>query len=62
MKLLKNHMNYLHSEAMFLCSSINEDNTEGDIADMGEKLANEVITFICDNCPSSSLGRLKFYQ
>jgi hypothetical protein len=46
MKLLKNHINLLHPEAMFLCSSINEDNTEGDIADMGERLANEVITFI----------------
>jgi hypothetical protein len=45
---------------MFLCSSINEENTEGDIGDMGEKLANEVITFICDNCPSSSLGRFQF--
>ena len=53
-------MNYLHPEAMFLCSNINEDNTEGDIADMGEKLANEVITFICDNCPSSSLGRFNY--
>lgn len=50
-------MNFLHPESMFLCSSINEDNTEGDIADMGEKLAQEVITFICDNCPLASLGR-----
>lgn len=57
MKLLKNHLNFLHPESMFLCSSINEDNTEGDIADMGEKLAQEVITFICDNCPLASLGR-----
>ena len=57
MKLLKNYMNFMHPEAMFLCSGINEDNTEGDIADMGEKLASEVTTFICDNCPLSSLGR-----
>lgn len=57
MKLLRNHLNYMHPEAMFLCSSINEDNTEGDISDMGEKLASEVTNFICDNCPYSSLGR-----
>lgn len=62
MKLLRNHLNYLHPEAMFLCSSINEDNTEGDIGDMGEKLANEVTTFICDNCPYSSLGRFQKFK
>ena len=57
MKLLKNHLNLLHPEAMFLCSSINEENTEGNIGEMGERLANEVITYINDNCPVSSLGR-----
>lgn len=31
MKLLKNYLNYLHPESMFLCSSINEENTDGDI-------------------------------
>jgi len=35
MKLLKNYLNYLHPESMFLCSSINEDSTEGDINEMG---------------------------
>ena len=42
MKLLKNHLNLLHPESMFLCSTINEEDTEGDIDEMGEKLANEV--------------------
>ena len=27
MKLLKNYLNYIHPESMYLCSSINEDNT-----------------------------------
>ena len=31
MKLLKNHLNLLHPECMFLCSQNNEENTEGDI-------------------------------
>lgn len=35
MKLLKNYLNYLHPESMFLCSSINEDQTEGNIDEMG---------------------------
>ena len=60
MKLLKNHLNLLHPEAMFLCSCINEDNTEGDIGDMGERLANEVTTYISENCPGSSMGRISF--
>jgi predicted alpha/beta superfamily hydrolase len=45
---------------MFLCSSTNEDNTEGDIAEMGEKLSNEVMNFITENCPENTLGRLSF--
>ena len=35
MKLLKNYINYMHPESMFLCSSINEENTEGNIIEMG---------------------------
>jgi hypothetical protein len=31
---------------MFLCSSNNEDNTEGDLEDMGKNLATEVANFI----------------
>ena len=27
---------------------------------MGEKLANEVISFINENCPENTLGRLSF--
>ena len=60
MKLFKNYISLAHPEAMFLCSSSNEDNTEGNIAEMGEKLANEVINFITENCPENTLGRLSF--
>lgn len=47
----------LHPEALILCSSSNEENTENDIADMGLKLANEVQTFINETCPSNFIGR-----
>lgn len=50
----------LHPEALILCSSANEENTENDIADMGLKLANEVQTFINESCPSSFIGRMSF--
>ena len=60
MKLFKNYINLEHPEDMFLCSSSNEDNTEGNIVDMGVKLANEVINFVNENCPENTLGRLSF--
>ncbi|EAR94467.2 serine esterase, putative (macronuclear) [Tetrahymena thermophila SB210] len=58
MKMLKNYLNYMHPEAMFLCSVYNEDNTEGDIDEMGKNLANEIQTFIADNCSGENLGRI----
>lgn len=61
MKLFKNYISLAHPEAMFLCSSINEDNTEGNIAEMGEKLATEIINFITENCPENTLGRYLKY-
>jgi hypothetical protein len=32
----------MHPDAIFLCSSSNEEQTEGDIFEMGERLANEI--------------------
>ena len=60
MKLIKNNLSMLHPEALLLCSSANEDNTENDIADMGLKLANEIQTFINETCPSNFIGRMSF--
>ena len=42
MRLLKNNLSLMHPDAIFLQSSANEDQTEGDIFEMGERLANEV--------------------
>lgn len=57
MKILKNYINTLHPESMFLCSSINEDATEGDIQEMGKNLAQEVRNYINENCPNNTLAR-----
>lgn len=32
----------MHPDAIILCSAANEEQTEGDIFEMGERLANEV--------------------
>ena len=45
---------------MFLCSSSNEDRTDGDVSAMGHRLATEVIEFIHEYLPGSFLGRLSF--
>jgi hypothetical protein len=42
MRLLKNNLSLMHPDAIFLSSSSNEEQTEGDILEMGVRLANEV--------------------
>lgn len=42
LRLLKNTIAKEYPETHFLMSSINEDQTEGDILEMGESLAREV--------------------
>merc|ERR1712039_665715 len=60
MRLMKNNLALLYPDAICLCSTSNEDNTEGDINEMGIRLAQEVVNYICDWCPGSALGRLSF--
>jgi len=58
MKLLKNSISMVHPEAIFLLSKNNEKETEGNIEEMGVRLADEIKVFIDQYCPGSSLGRL----
>lgn len=60
MRLFKNNLALVYPDAIFLVSSSNEDNTDGDLNEMGIRLAQEVVNFITDWCPGSSLGRLSF--
>ena len=60
MRLFKNLLNVRFSNAHFICSSSNEDNTEGDIADMGKNLANEVKKYIIQWCPTTNPERSFF--
>jgi len=50
MRLLKDNLSLLHPNALFLCSSANEDCTDGDINEMGRNLANEIKGFIQEWC------------
>ena len=48
MRLMKNNIALIHPEALFLCSNSNEESTEGDIGEMGVRLAQEVMNFISE--------------
>jgi len=60
MRLLKNNLSLMHPDAIFLSSTSNEEQTEGDIFEMGERLANEVKQYIQSFCPVSCLARISF--
>jgi len=60
MRLMRNNLALLFPDSIFLSSICNEDNTEGDITEMGIRLAQEVVNYICDWCPGSALARLSF--
>ena len=61
MRTFKNIISLYLPEALFLCSTANEDgNTEDSIYNMGYRLAEEVNQFIRESCPGTNLGRLTF--
>jgi triacylglycerol esterase/lipase EstA (alpha/beta hydrolase family) len=43
-----------------MLSQSNEEQTEGDIMEMGERLANEVRQYILSFCPVSCLSKISF--
>lgn len=60
MRLLKNNISLLYPETIFLLSTSNEDQTDGEISEMGLRLAGEVINYIQEWIPGSNLGRISF--
>ncbi|KAF4743656.1 hypothetical protein FOZ63_022327 [Perkinsus olseni] len=55
MRLFKDNLACVFPDSLFLCSSCNEEDTEGNIAEMGQRLADEVACYIADWCPGSAL-------
>jgi len=50
----------LYPDSVILMAQSNEDHTEGDILEMGERLASEVKNYIMSFCPVSCLAKLSF--
>ena len=60
LRLLKNQIALLYPTSMFLLSNVNEDRTEEDIMEMGERVAKEVKQYVIEFCPASTLRRISF--
>jgi len=60
MRLFKNNISLLYPDTLFLCASSNEDRTDGEISEMGLRLAGEVLNYIQEWIPGNNLGRLSF--
>ena len=61
MRLFKNTLTVAYPDSLFLCSNSNEENTEGDISEMGVNLAREVKGFIIEWCPANSLSKFLIF-
>jgi pimeloyl-ACP methyl ester carboxylesterase len=62
-KMMKNVVSLRFNYAQLLCSVDNEGAgaTEGDIQEMGRKLANEVISYIKEWLPGKNLNKITFW-
>ncbi len=59
-RMIKNEISIALPEATFLCATANETDTDGNIYDMGYRLAQEVHQYIRESCPGNQLGRISF--
>ena len=59
-RLIKNQIALLRPDTILMSSHMNEGETEGDILQMGERLAEEVTQFIQDHCPKNSIEFISF--
>lgn len=60
MRIFKNIISIAMPDALFMCATANERDTDQDVFDMGRRLAEEVHQYIRESCPGNQLGRLTF--
>lgn len=60
LRLMKNEISLQHPDAVILLSKANEDKTEGDFTEMGERLASEVKQYILSFCPIDCISKISF--
>lgn len=60
LRMLKGILSYKFPQSAFVCSSANEDYTDGDIEHMGKNLAKEVFSFLESEENVNLIGRISF--
>ena len=60
LRLVKHILSGSNTSITVLCATANEGDSEGDLFDMGERLAREVKAYIAEWLPGNSLVRLSF--
>jgi triacylglycerol esterase/lipase EstA (alpha/beta hydrolase family) len=58
MRLLRNQIALDFPDAVVLLSTANEGQTESDIMEMGERLANEFKNYILSYCPEQCISKI----
>lgn len=58
MRVFKNIVSIAMPDALFLCATANEHDSDQSILEMGQRLAHEVDQYIRESCPGSQLARL----
>mmetsp|Transcript_13202 Transcript_13202/g.19270 ORF Transcript_13202/g.19270 Transcript_13202/m.19270 type:complete len:671 (-) Transcript_13202:35-2047(-) len=54
LRMLKNYIELLYTKCVFMDSVFNENQTEGDIDEMGFRLAKEIMEYVTENCPEET--------
>ncbi len=57
MRFIKDNLSVMYNDIVFYTSTSNEDNTEGDIDQMGENLAREIKNFIDMWIPEENISK-----
>lgn len=57
---IRNQIALYRPDCVLMCAHMNEGETEGDINEMGERLAREVLGYIEEWCPGQSLQKVSF--
>ena len=60
LRLVKNNISLLHPDVVFLSSSANEDFSEYDIDEQGQRLSQEVTQFVSNYYPGELMSSLSF--
>lgn len=60
MRLFRNQLAFSHPDSVILLSTSNEEQTEGDIMQMGQRLAAEIKQYMLSFCPASCISKISF--